>query len=685
MDALGANGNVFATSPITGFFDISDPAVVTGRVNALTMRGLEAEDTCTGFACTDLRQTPILSWDPQPDTGYYKVWVTRNANLSNTVPPAQLGKRTNPFIVDGTAWTPTTTLQESNAGEAYFWAIQPCTYDGRCSANPVPVNSFNKKSNSVATTGPGVVVVNGVPVGGASIPPVEDDVTFSWTDYLETNTAAPQAGTSLTTHSTQTAREYEVQVATDHTFATLLDSELVDQRRYTSFDDTYPEGNIYWRVRAIDPQGNPLPWSSTRAINKQSPRPALNPLAGLQGPTPTLTWQPLNFAASYELAVYPSGSNTAKLLATSNQVKWSATTASQSLAPGQYEWQVRRKDARKRFGGWSTRAPFTVSESLVTLDSPSANGSVAPRDSVFSWQPLAGAADYRIVLTSPTSAQTTQITKGTSWAPTARLGSGTWTWRVEPRDTAGVAMGSGASRTFLVTADLSVTEAVRIEGSGQLDSILKGYAPSWSETPTSVSYQWFSGNTQVGNGTLSYTVAAADLNKKITLRATAVLPGYPDAVSTSNAITGVQGAGPVAATPPTIVGTGFVGESLTGGMPTWIDPGVTTSQRWLVNGSNVGTGSTFTVRATDLGKQVTFEVTGKRTGYADTVVTSAPLTVQPGGALQATAQPTVTGKAVVGETLKVETGTWSQSSTTFKYQWLRTGASIPTRRARATG
>jgi hypothetical protein len=176
---------------------------------------------------------------------------------------------------------------------------------------------------------------------------------------------------------------------------------------------------------------------------------------------------------------------------------------------------------------------------------------------------------------------------------------------------------------------------------------------------------------------LSYTVAPADLNKKITLRATAVLPGYPDAVSTSNAITGVQGAGPVAATPPTIVGTGFVGESLTGGMPTWMEPGVTTSQRWLVNGSNVGTGSTFTVRATDLGKQVTFEVTGRRTGYADTVVTSAPLTVQPGGALQATAQPTVTGKAVVGEALKVATGTWSQPSASFRYQWLRTGTPIP--------
>lgn len=677
VDALNASGGVIATSPTTGTFEIANPAAVTGQVNALTMTGLKASQACTGFACTDLRQTPVLSWDPEPDTGYYRLWVTRNANLSNPIPPSQLGTGSNPFRVENTIWAPTTSLQESNAGEAYYWAVQPCTADDKCAPNPIPLNSFNKKSNAVDTTGPGVVVVDGVPADGDKVPTVEDDVTLEWADYFDTNDTASSTGTSLATESTQTAREYEVQVATDHTFASPLETAIVDQRRFTSYLNTYPEGNIYWRVRAIDPMGNPLPWSAVRAINKQSPRPTLNPLEGAQGPTPTLTWQPLNFAASYELAVFPQGSNTAKITATSNQVKWSATTAAQSLSPGTYEWQVRRKDAKNRFGGWSPRAQFTISESLVTLSSPSVGGTVAPRDSLFTWEPLAGAADYRIVLTSSTGAQLSQITKATSWAPLTKLASGGWTWRVEPRDTAGVPMGNAAERAFTVSDDLRATQAVRIEGSGQLDTILTAYPPTWSEVPSAVSYQWYRDNTPVGDGTLSYTVVAADLGRKISLRATAVLPGSPDATSASNAITGVQGAAPVAATPPAIVGTGFVGETLTGGMPTWVSPDVTTTQRWLVNGSSVGTAPTFTVRAADLGKQVTFEVTGTRTGYAKAVVTSAPVTVQAGGALQATAQPTITGTAAVGQTLKVATGTWSQPSPTFAYQWLRTGAPIP--------
>lgn len=677
VDALNDSGAVISTSPVTGRFDIADPTAVTGQLNALSMAGLKDGQTCSAFECTDLKQTPILSWDPAPDAGYYYVWVTRNANLSNPVPTSQLGTSTNPVKVRGTIWTPTTALQESNAGEAYFWAVQPCTADDKCAANPVPLNSFNKRSNPVETTGPGVVAVNGIPTGDVSVPTVADDVTLSWTDYLETNAGASSAGSSLATRSTQTAREYQVQVATDHTFASPLETRIVDQRKYTSFSDTYPEGNIYWRVRAIDPQGNPLPWSSTRVMNKQSPRPMLNPVVGIQGPTPTLTWEPLPFAASYEIAVYPKGSNTPRTLASSNQVRWSSTMSAQSLAPGEYEWQVRRKDARNRFGGWSPRAQFAVTESLVTLGAPAPNGSVAPRDSEFSWEALPGAAEYRVVLTSSNGTQISQITKATSWSPTTKLASGDWTWLVEPRDTAGVAMGSGAARAFRVTDDLKASQPGRIEGSGQLDTILTAYPPVWSQTPTSVSYQWFRDNVAVGDSTLNYTVAAADLGRRITLRATAVLPGSPDAISISNAITAVQGAAPVAATPPTIVGNATVGETLTGGMPAWVNPGVTMTQRWLINGASVGTAPTFTVRAADLGKQVTFEVTGRRTGYADAVVTSAAVTVQPGGVLQATVQPAITGTAAMGGALRASTGTWTQESPSLSYQWVRTGAPIP--------
>jgi hypothetical protein len=662
-------------SSTLGRFDIADPETVTGQENALTMAGADAGETCNGFECTDLRQTPLLTWEPKPNTGYYKIWVSRNASLSNLVPYNQLGTSANPFAVSGTVWSPTTALQESTAGEAYYWAVQPCTAGGKCAANPIPLNSFNKASNRVDSVGPGVEVVNGIPQG--PVPVESDDVTLSWKDYLETNTQAPQGSSQLTTKSGQAAREYEVQVSTDDTFASLLDNQIVDQRRFTTFGNTYPEGNVYWRVRAIDGSGNPLPWSRTRGFNKQSPVPVLNALGGPQSATPMLGWQPLNFAAAYQLEVYVAGASVPKYTVTSNQVTWSPATTTHSLAPGDYEWRVRRLDAKNRFGGWSSKANFTVSNTAPVLTMPSAGGLVSPRDSVFVWEPVSNATDYRITLTSPTGSTITQITKATAWAPLTKLSPGSWTWRVDTRDTSGTVSAQSGTRPFVVTDDVMATQATRIEGSGQLDSILLGYAPVWNRDPDSVTYQWYSGSTPVGDGSLSYTVTSADLGKKITLKATAITAGYPDAASASNAITAVQGAAPVAATPPTIIGTGLVGETLTGGMPTWINPDVTTTQRWLVNGSSVGTAPTFVVRAADLGKQITFEVTGRRTGYANAVVTSAPLTVQPGGALQATVPPTISGTNAAGETLRIATGTWSQASPSFRYQWLRTGVAIP--------
>jgi hypothetical protein len=659
-----------------GEYTIADPTAVTGQTNALTMAGLKAGDTCTGLECTDLRQTPVLSWDPSPNVGYYRVWIARNDNLSNMVPAGELGV-SNPLTVYSTAWTPSTMLAESTAGSAYFWAVQPCYANGRCAPNPVPLNSFNKASNPVDAISPGVVTLDGVPQG--PVPEVSDDVPLDWRDYLETNTAAVPGSSELTTKSTQSAREYQVQIATDTTFSaqSILDDHYVDQHSFTSFDTTYPEGNIYWRVRAIDSNANPLPWSSVMAFKKVSPVPTPVALEGIQPSTPTLAWTPVHFAATYQVEIFPEGSNVARLTITSKQVKWAARSASQALPKGTYEWRVRRADAQSRFGGWSARSPFEVAATPVTLESPIAGALVAPRDVVLTWQAAQESSDYRITLISPTNSVSTATTKATDWAPPTKLAPGAWKWSVDTRDANGNVTSTSSSGTFTVSADLTATEATRVEGSGQLDTMIQALPPSWNHSPDTVTYQWYRGSTPVGDGTLSYTVTSADIGQNITMRATAAKLGYPNATSTSNAIRGVQGAAPIALTPPTITGAALVGETLTGNPPTWQVADVTMTYRWLVNGASVATTPTFVVRAADLGKQITFEVTGKRTNYASAVVTSAPVTAQAGGALQATVQPSISGTVASGSTVRVEPGTWSQPAPTLRYQWLRAGAPIP--------
>ena len=55
-----------------------------------------------------------------------------------------------------------------------------------------------------------------------------------------------------------------------------IDDKIVDQATYTAYDRTYPEGTLYWRVQAIDGEGNGLTWSPARTLTKSSPAPVLS-------------------------------------------------------------------------------------------------------------------------------------------------------------------------------------------------------------------------------------------------------------------------------------------------------------------------------------------------------------------------------------------------------------------------
>ena len=132
-------------------------------------------------------------------------------------------------------------------------------------------------------------------------------------------TTSPSTGTTTTTptkrprkylggaaRSHQTAQKYRIEISQSSTFATTVDSREVDQSTYTPWDGTLPEGALYWRVQAIDAEGNHLNWGQTRQVNKASGAVALsspvnNVAAG--GFTP-FQWQAKDFAASYSIEVY---------------------------------------------------------------------------------------------------------------------------------------------------------------------------------------------------------------------------------------------------------------------------------------------------------------------------------------------------------------------------------------------
>lgn len=668
------NGAAFVSdSSSTGRFTMAPPMKVTGHRAALTAGALASPETSCEASlpneCQNLRQTPVLRWDASPNTGYYRLYLSRDRELTNLVPGF-------PKVVNNTKWVPTAALPDSQAGSAFFWYVQPCSAGGQCAKLEYANHAFNKLSNPVILSAPDDNATH------------EDDITLSWDDYLATNTHASAAETSVPTPARIEARRYRVQVSTDPNFQTgFLDDVEVDQTSFTSFANTYPEGPIYWRVQAIDGSNNPLTWSESRQFTKKSPVPQLvSPVAGTRvSGNEQLTWTPLDFAASYDVEVYKNDdTNPINRVVSLNSKQITLSLASPLPVSDQaYLWRVRRVDAKDRRGDWSTWGRFVVVGQPPVLDSPSADTRVPPSDALFTWQPAAGAtpSKYRFERTkqgSSTIAETV-TTAARGYAPTKTIPEGEWRWRVTALDANGQALGTSAWRGFtVVSAPQAVTLPV-VDGSGKVGTVLSGKPGTWDLPGVTETYQWLRGTYAIsGATTLTYQVTSADLGKDLTLRVTGSKPGYSNGTALSNTITGVEGEPLLAHRAPSISGSGKVGTTLTSTAPEWALTGVTEKYQWLRDGEAISraTAPTYTVTTADVGTSIRLRVTGNKAGYAPGITESNAVAASLGSAPVNSTAPAITGDRKVGAYLSASTGTWTGTSLRYSYQWLRNGNPI---------
>jgi secreted trypsin-like serine protease len=135
---------------------------------------------------------------------------------------------------------------------------------------------------------------------------------------------------------------------------------------------------------------------------------------------------------------------------------------------------------------------------------------------------------------------------------------------------------------------------------------------------------------------------------------------------------------------PTISGSAVVGQTLTASLGEWSPEPTTTAYQWLLNGKAISraTGSTYVVGSKDVGRQVSVRVTGSKASYLSTARESTwTSAVLAGFPFDVSPVPTISGSAVVGQTLTASLGEWSPEPTTTAYQWLLNGKAI----SRATG
>lgn len=390
--------------------------------------------------------TPVLSWDRMPGIDRYVVWFAQDENFTTTEIQPRATRNTMLSLDYREKPSPNKiALPESQSGRPYYWHVQACRSDDVCSPRPDSLNvgiggaaAFAKASPSVT----GLVASDGG----------QDDISFYWHDYLTSNEATGSHGEP----GHQTARQYTVQVATDPGFANVINSATVDQATFTSGKELYPQGTIYWRVRANDAQENALPWSAPASLTKSTSPIALTaPVNGVTvaGSTP-FEWTAQSFASSYTLEVYRNGDTA---FSPGNRVL-SVTTSATAYAPSTplpasdtpYVWRVRKTDNSKNPGPWSPPASFRSIGAAPELLAPGNGALVRSTAGLLQWSDVAGAASYVVRASNGTKTLSTE-TVATAWAPST-LDDGKWTWSVTARDAAEQSLGTSVTRGFVVDA-----------------------------------------------------------------------------------------------------------------------------------------------------------------------------------------------------------------------------------------
>jgi hypothetical protein len=232
------------------------------------------------------------------------------------------------------------------------------------------------------------------------------------------------------------------------------------------------------------------------------------------------------------------------------------------------------------------------------------------------------------------------------------------------------------------------TAAPAISGTAQQGDTLTATNGTWSNSPTSYAYQWqdctsSSSCANISGATSSsYTLQSSDVGKTIDVVVTATNSG--GSASATSAQTGsVKALAPVNTAAPAITGTAQQGDSLTATTGSWSNNPTSYTYQWQdctssSSCSNISgaTGSTYTLQSSDVGDTIDVVVTASNSGGSASKASAQTATVTSSGGSgggagspAVTAVPTVTGNTIVGDALTATSGSWSNSPTSYAYQW----------------
>ena len=497
-DAADYSSPAFATTT-TNFRYVPVVQLATG-VQHWRVRALDAANVPSAWASSDLTIDAVAPPTPQspadgtaltqPGSPPLLSWSVTSGAVDYTV---QVDKETD-FVGALSYTTKVTSLVIPAPLEAttYHWRVKAKKATGIESAFSEPVSFTVGALKPVDIVSPDDDPNNEV-----------EDVQLAW---------KPVEG----------AQYYQLRVATDTDFNTIVDNQIKVLGTHYSPPVTYDNNQYYWQVRAVDLSGNPAAWSTIQAnFNRVWPdRP--QPVHPVGADTPVVTgapyfqWTPVQHATHYQLDVgtdpnfspgyydscrvagttYTSGNGTG-LLGVQPQRPDEVCV----MRPGvvQY-WRVRGIDLPRGVQGiFSPTQSFRYSDTYFS-DVVPANAAVVdvPR---LSWSPVKGAEKYQIEIIANNGAPAvTATTYSTSYTPVGvdRLtaAKSPYTWKltaVEANGTKSVTV----NRTFSVSGVIPAAGGTPLTPlSGRVSDPLTTRAPalSWEPYPGADHYRVSLGN-----------------------------------------------------------------------------------------------------------------------------------------------------------------------------------------------
>jgi hypothetical protein len=208
-------------------------------------------------------------------------------------------------------------------------------------------------------------------------------------------------------------------------------------------DDLAP-GVWYWRASAVDLQQKRSQRSPARALNVRlsAPKPKAVPDT-VPGGQVALGWSTPACATSYLVEAWSAGGDKVTVPASTSSFVFKTSGV------GDYRWRVTGLDAAKRQGEWSGEVRFRA-----RLVAPVPKGESVSEVAELAWQPVPGAAGYRVEVSAAPDFKTLQAgaaVHSSVWR-SPKLPPGRYAWRVMAKDAAGNSSAASEPRAFEVTA-----------------------------------------------------------------------------------------------------------------------------------------------------------------------------------------------------------------------------------------